>query len=60
MRNDKQIFFYFSSNIDNILLGNISLGYIRRIRGYYIVIGHTKSKAPDPFRTPKLSGLRRG
>jgi hypothetical protein len=26
----------------------------------YFVIGHTKPKAPDPFRTPKLSGLRSG
>ena len=26
----------------------------------YLVIGHTKPKAPDPIRTPKLSGLRRG
>ena len=25
-----------------------------------IASGHTKSKAPDPFRTPKLSDLRRG
>ena len=26
----------------------------------YFASGHTKSKAPDPFRTPKLSDLRRG
>jgi hypothetical protein len=25
-----------------------------------IVIGHTQPKAPDPIRTPKLSGWRRG
>ena len=23
-------------------------------------VGHTKPNAPDPIRTPKLSGLRRG
>ncbi|KRX05677.1 Homeodomain protein [Pseudocohnilembus persalinus] len=32
--------------------------------GYFImydfVVGHTKAKAPDPIRTPKLSVLRRG
>lgn len=25
-----------------------------------IAVGHTKPNAPDPIRTPKLSGLRRG
>ena len=25
-----------------------------------IAVGHTKPKAPDPIRTPKLSDLRRG
>ncbi|KRX02280.1 Ankyrin repeat-containing domain [Pseudocohnilembus persalinus] len=27
---------------------------------YDFVVGHTKAKAPDPIRTPKLSVLRRG
>ena len=28
--------------------------------GEAIAVGHTKPNAPDPIRTPKLSGLRRG
>ena len=38
----------------------ISPRYILTIGTYDFVIGHTKPKAPDPIRTPKLSGLRRG
>ena len=38
--------------------GNIC--FILRIRTHNFVIGHTKPKAPDPIRTPKLSGLRHG
>jgi len=36
------------------------VNYILRIITYNLVIGHTKPKAPDPIRTPKLSGLRHG
>jgi hypothetical protein len=28
--------------------------------GLIIVVGHTMPKAPDPIRTLKLSGIRRG
>ena len=41
-------------------LSHLSIGFILSIGTYNFVIGHTKPKAPDPIRTPKLSGLRRG
>ena len=34
--------------------------FINELETYIFVIGHTKPKAPDPIRTPKLSGLRHG
>ena len=40
---------YFCTYLNQVL-------YILLNMIYYFVIGHTQSKAPDPFRTPKLSG----
>jgi hypothetical protein len=34
----------------------IIYSYIYIDSTYIFVIGHTQPKAPDPFRTPKLSG----
>ena len=52
-------FIYFYKNI-NILKNIINHIIYISISLYNIASGHTKPKAPDPFRTPKLSGLRRG
>ena len=41
-------------------IGTKSEVFIKLHKLVYFVIGHTKPKAPDPIRTPKLSGLRRG
>ena len=36
------------------------LPFIYHLTSYPSRSDHTKSNAPDPFRTPKLSGLRFG
>ncbi len=53
------ISFKYDESDKKILVGYVVKEYIWVLERIF-VIGHTQPKAPDPIRTPKLSGWRRG